>query len=94
MHKNQLNRNAMRQQLEACLASGAHGIAMLGLITEVSALSEAERRCLIEWVAEDLAGRKPLAVTVAGRTAEQQIELARFAEAKRCGLADFAATDR
>ena len=42
--QNQLSRTAMHQQLEACLASGAHGIALLGLITEVSALSEAERR--------------------------------------------------
>ena len=70
----------MKQQIEACVAAGAHGIALLGLITEVSKLTPAERRCLIEWVAEDLAGRLPLAVTIAGRTSEEQIELARFAQ--------------
>ena len=74
-----LHRDAMRAQLEACLEFGAHGIALLGLITEVSALSQAERRTLIEWACEDLSGRRPLAVTIAGRSAREQIDLARFA---------------
>lgn len=74
-----LHRGAMRDQLEACLRAGAHGIAILGLITEVSALSEEERRTLIEWVSEDLAGRRPLAVTIAGANVREQVDLARFA---------------
>jgi len=75
-----LDRSAMSRQLEACIEAGAHGIALLGLITEVGALRERERRCLIEWVAEDLAGRIPLAVTIAGRTSAEQIDLVRFAQ--------------
>ena len=34
----------------------AHGIAALGLATEVAKLSDTERRSVIEWVAEDTAG--------------------------------------
>ena len=79
--QDKLHRNAMRAQLEACLEFGAHGIALLGLITEVSALSQAERRTLIEWACEDLSGRRPLAVTIAGSSVREQIDLARFATA-------------
>jgi len=75
-----LHRDSMRRQIDACIDSGAHGIAMLGLITEVSLLTPDERRTLVEWVAEDLGGRRPLAVTIAGRTEAQEIELARHAQ--------------
>ena len=74
-----LDRDAMRDQVEAMIASGAHGIAILGLVTEVGKLTDAERRMLIEWCAEDISGRVPLAVTIAGETPQVQIDLARFA---------------
>jgi 4-hydroxy-tetrahydrodipicolinate synthase len=76
-----LDRGAMRRQIEACLAGGAHGIAVLGLGTEVNKLSAEERRDLAVWVTEDVAGRAPVAVTVAGATVEEQMSLARFAQA-------------
>ena len=72
-----LNRDAMRRQVTCCLDAGAHGIAVLGLITEVSALSEAERTAVVEWAAEDIGGRVPLAVTVAGESAAAQGAFAR-----------------
>lgn len=75
----ELDRQAMRQQVEACIAAGAQGIAVLGLITEVSQLSEAERLAVVQWAAEDIAGRVPLAVTVAGESAEQQRAFSRSA---------------
>lgn len=76
-----LDRAAMRRQIEACVAGGAHGIAVLGLATEVVKLSEPERYQLLEWVADDLAGRLPLAVTVFGDTVEKHIAFARHAHA-------------
>jgi 4-hydroxy-tetrahydrodipicolinate synthase len=79
----ELDRDAMRHQVEHCIAAGAHGIAVLGLITEVGKLSVDERRQVIEWAAEDINGRVPLAVTIAGETPQAQIELSRNAE--RCG---------
>ncbi|HEX6111683.1 MAG TPA: dihydrodipicolinate synthase family protein [Geminicoccaceae bacterium] len=69
----QLDRAAMRMQVEYCVANGAHGIAALGLGTEVSKLRPEERRQVVAWVAEDLAGRLPLAITVSGATPEEQI---------------------
>ena len=52
--RGRLDRAAMRAQVEYCVASGAHGIAALGLGTEVSKLEPEERRQVVEWAAEDL----------------------------------------
>ncbi|HSA82094.1 MAG TPA: dihydrodipicolinate synthase family protein [Geminicoccaceae bacterium] len=71
--RGRLDRAAMRAQVEYCVASGAHGIAALGLGTEVKKLEPAERRLVMEWAAEDLAGRLPLAITVFGATPAEQI---------------------
>jgi len=69
-----LDRAAMRRQAEICVAAGAPGMAVLGLATEVGKLSPSERRQVVEWAAEDLAGRIPLAVTIFGATPEEQSE--------------------
>jgi 4-hydroxy-tetrahydrodipicolinate synthase len=75
-----IDRSAMRRQLDACVAGGAHGIAVMGLATEVGKLDVRERRELLGWVAEDLDGRRPLAVTVAEPSIPGQVEMARAAE--------------
>jgi 4-hydroxy-tetrahydrodipicolinate synthase len=80
-----LDRALMRRQAEICIAGGGHGLAVLGLATEVAKLTPAERRCVVEWAAEDLAGRRPLAVTVFGATPEEQIDAVRHAAG--CGAA-------
>lgn len=74
-----LDRHAMRRQVEAAIAGGAHGVAVLGLATEVGKLTPEERARLVEWVASDLAGRRPLAVTVAPGGVDEQVAFARFA---------------
>jgi 2-keto-3-deoxy-L-arabinonate dehydratase len=74
-----LDRAAMRAQVDYCVASGAHGLAALGLGTEVKKLEAAERRLVMEWAAEDLQGRLPLAITVFGATPEEQIAFVRAA---------------
>jgi 4-hydroxy-tetrahydrodipicolinate synthase len=61
----------MRKQVRCCLAGGAHGIAVLGLATEVNKLSPAEKRDVVRWTAEEIANRVPLAVTVAEATARE-----------------------
>lgn len=66
-----LDEAAMRRQVRCCLAGGAHGLAVLGLATEVNKLGPAERREVVRWSAEEIAGRVPLAVTVAENTAEE-----------------------
>jgi 4-hydroxy-tetrahydrodipicolinate synthase len=75
-----LNRDAMRRQARAAIANGAHGVAVLGLGTEVGKLDAAERRSVIDWVSEEAAGALPLAVTIAGDTVAQQVALARYAQ--------------
>ncbi len=74
--------SAMRRQVQACVANGAHGLAVLGLGTEIDKLSETERRQIVEWVAEELAGRLPLAITVNGPTVQMQVEFAKFAQSR------------
>ena len=74
-----LDREAMRRQAEACVSMGAHGVAALGLATEVSKLSFAERHDVMAWLIEDIAGRLPVAITVFGDTAEEQIAFVKAA---------------
>lgn len=66
-----LDEAAMRRQVRLCLAGGAHGIAVLGLATEVNKLSPEEKRAVVRWSVEEIGGRVPLAVTVAEATAEE-----------------------
>lgn len=76
-----LDQVAMRRQIEACVANPGHGIAALGLATEVGKLSEREKHHIIEWLAEGAAGRKPLAITISGDSVDEQVRLAEFAAA-------------
>jgi 2-keto-3-deoxy-L-arabinonate dehydratase len=78
-----LDRAAMRRQVEICLELGVDGMAALGLATEVAKLSLAERLALMEWVAEDTAGKVPLAFTIFGGSVAEQVEQVRAAEAAR-----------
>lgn len=77
-----LDRAAMRAQVDACIAGGASGIAVLGLVTEVHKLDTSERREIVDVVAEAIGGRVPLAVTVAEQSARGQVEFVRAAEAE------------
>lgn len=80
-----LDRNAMRCQVRACVDNGAHGVAVLGLATEVAKLSDSERHQLVDWAAEDLAGALPLAVTVFGDSVDKQVDFARYARQRGAG---------
>lgn len=74
-----LDRQAMKRQVEACVASGVHGVAILGIVTEFNKLDVNERRQVIEWTAEDLAGRLPLAVTANEMSVHGQVEIVKLA---------------
>lgn len=76
----ELDRQAMRRQVEICLTSGVAGIAALGLATEVAKLSFRERATLMDWVAEDVNGAKPLGFTISGQSVAEQIDMVRQAE--------------
>ena len=74
-----LRRDAVSRQIDAAIASGASGVAVLGLGTEVQKLGRAERRSLVEWTIADVAGRVPVAVTIADGNVPDMIDSARFA---------------
>src|SRR5262249_59635893 len=79
--KGALAREAMRRQVRAMLKHKVHGIGVLGLASEVNKLSTAERRQLMEWVAEDTNGKVPVTVTVAETSVGGQIEFVKAAAA-------------
>ncbi len=72
---------AMRLQVEACIRAGAHGIALLGFVTEFNKLSAPEKQALTELVASQVAGRLPLAVTLSENNVGAMIAQARAARA-------------
>ena len=76
-----LDREAMRRQVNGAIAGGAHGIAVMGLATEVGKLDVNERRQVVDWVGEDIAGRVPYAVTVGEGSVPGQIEFVKAAVA-------------
>jgi 4-hydroxy-tetrahydrodipicolinate synthase len=74
-----LDRAATRREIDGCIDAGCHGIAVGGLATESNKLSTVERRTLVEWTAELIAGRVPLSVTVAENNVAGQIEAVKSA---------------
>lgn len=73
-----IDRDAMRRQVEICIESGAPGIVILGLATEVRHLTHAQRRQIVSNCVEDIAGRIQLGVTVFADTSDLQIEEVRW----------------
>ncbi len=74
-----LRRDAFVRQIEASIASGASGIACLGLGSEVHKLGLDERRAIVEWVIAAVAGRVPVAVTIADGNIPDMCQSARHA---------------
>ena len=88
----QLDRGAIRAEIEAVVAQGVHGVAVGGLASEVNKLSTTERWQLMEWALADVSGRIPVCVTVAENTTEGQIEMVRAANGARGRMGHPAAT--
>lgn len=77
----QLDAAQMRIQVDHCISTGAHGIAVLGLVTEVHKMDVNERLALVELVGDLIGGRVPYAVTVCEPSIAGQIAFARAAAA-------------
>jgi len=67
-------------QVDAAVRHGAHGVAVLGLATETNKLDTTERRQILDWTAEALRGRLPLAVTVSEPSVHGQAGFVRAAK--------------
>ncbi len=74
-----LDRAAMRCQVQACSTQNIQGLAVLGLATEVHKLTSDEQLKILKWAVEDLQGKLPLAVTVSGPDASAQLQFAKKA---------------
>lgn len=72
--------DAMARQVEFCIAAGAHGITVLGLVTEVQKFDVNERREIVENIGALIGGRAGYAVTVCEPSIPGQIEFARMAQ--------------
>ena len=75
----QFDTDAMRRQVEHAIKCGAHGIMVLGLITEVQKHTTQERLALVEMVADFIKQRVPLMVTIGEQTAQAQTSFAKQA---------------
>jgi 4-hydroxy-tetrahydrodipicolinate synthase len=78
---------ALRSNLAALLEAGVHGIVANGTMGEAGSLSTAERRLVVETVAEEAAGRVPVIVGISSSTATAAIGLA--ADARAAGATAF-----
>lgn len=76
-----LDEKALRNQVSAVLAAGAHGIAALGLASEANKMSTAERLRFMECVQEANGSKAPLSITVSETSTRGQIQFARQAMA-------------
>ena len=74
-----VSRELMQKQVDYCIAAGAHGITVLGLVTEVHKMDVNERLQITQMVGELIGGRVPYAVTVCEPTIAGQIAFARSA---------------
>lgn len=74
-----LDESAIRAQMRAVLAAGAHGVAVLGLASEANKMSTSERLRFIECVQQEICGKVPLSVTVSETSAAAQIDFSKRA---------------
>lgn len=70
---------AMQVQVEHCIACGAHGIAVLGLVSEVHKMDVNERLHMMEMVGAMIAGRVAYAVTIGEPSLAGQIAFSKAA---------------
>ena len=82
---NSIDMQAMRDQISLIKQLGSHGIACLGLATEVNKLNFSEKKKIIELVAGVSNNRLPIVVTISGNNINEYkklIEVAQFYNAK------------
>lgn len=67
------------RQIEYCVAAGVHGLVVPALASEFFTLSDGERRSVVAFAAEQIAGCLPLVVGVQGLHARLALEFAEHA---------------
>ena len=77
---NSIDLYAMRDQISLIKKLGSHGIACLGLATEVNKLDFIEKKKIIELVAKISNGSLPIVVTISGKNLKEYKKLVELAE--------------
>jgi 4-hydroxy-tetrahydrodipicolinate synthase len=67
------------KQIDYCMAAGVHGLVLPALASEFFTLSDAERRQVVEFAGDAIAGRAPFVVGVQGLNQRSALEFARHA---------------
>ncbi|MEP7207017.1 MAG: dihydrodipicolinate synthase family protein [Casimicrobiaceae bacterium] len=78
-----LDRRGLETQIEACIAGGVHGIALLGIVGEYNKLDVNEKLSIVEWTMAAVQGRVPVAVTVSEQSEPGQVAFARSVQAMK-----------
>lgn len=72
-----IDEESFRREIELCLKSGAHGIVVPGMASEVFYLTEKERVRLVEIGLEEVGGHVPVIAGVYGESLERAMESCR-----------------
>ena len=75
----ELDEESIRRQAEFCVRGGAHGIVMPVNASEFFVLSDEERKRVIRWTVESVAGRVPVIAGVTAQSAQHAAQLAAYA---------------
>lgn len=71
----------LRAVIDAVIAEGVHGVALLGVASEFYKIGDEERRLMIETTIRHVAGRVPVVVNITRNATELAVKDARHAEA-------------
>lgn len=74
-----LDDGLMRLQVDRCIGAGAHGVTVLGLVTEINRMDHDERLSLVRTVGQAVGGRVPYSVTIGEPSEQGQIAFAKAA---------------
>ena len=86
---NSIDMQAMRDQISLIKQLGSHGIACLGLATEVNKLNFSEKKKIIELVAGVSNDRLPIVVTISGNNINEYKKLIEVAAKFDCDAVKF-----
>ena len=70
---------SLARQIEYCIAGGVHGLVTPALASEFFTLSDSERKQVVEFSGEQIAGRVPFVVSVQGLNLQLALEFAKHA---------------
>lgn len=71
--------DALRREVEFCIACGVHGLVIPALASEFMVLTDAERRQVVASTVEQAAGRVPVVANVAAPSPQAAVEFAQHA---------------